>query len=1340
VAEIHLKLGSLSDFLGDLPWPESFFSSDDLPGFLSKVYVLRYNWQTSETEIHGAIDLAIDGQLDLNVPDFGCAGLFLGGADSGYSIISTSIVLSDHPVLTIDSLPITLRFDPNVLRPVAADGNVPPPFVEISTAGALTIDLATCDVDTDGLGSLRLEPCAIGDTDIVISADGVKLDLSRSASPPEVLAGGFDEAFVGLCIASANVRLPSYLKLPDLIATNCIIGDKGFSGELKADLARNPVITDVAGLDVTFTAVDLIIASNLPRGGYISGSLQIPGLYAREQPQGPCTLPFQIVLRDHECVVTTGTIPPLSLCGFDLDLDPLSLIVKDSGVEGSVGGKLCLGREPGQALDLDLTVKNGVWRIVGRDFGTITIADIEVEFDQFSIQLSDSGIQSSSGTGTLTVADLNDANDHPAKIGFSLLYADGVFTLSGNSFPEIAFGSITITLKHFTVAFDKDGIVGTKTDIQGTLTIPNPAMTLAVAIEIDNGFKITATCSPAQEVLLSDMLTCEVSRLGFGRQYSKWQFAFGGLLKANLSLPVLDRYLPSSIEIDDLSINDGVMDIRGVNVGWSGGKTIDAPELTQNEIFLPLNLDLGGMAKLQGIAVSPQTVNKDAVLDARFLGAEFKIGPFDAHADAFGLEMAIRTRDALNGNFGPFQVDLSLLSPKGVGVVLDTPIFSGGGYLMFDDVQKQYAGAIQLSIKGTFAITAIGLLTTKMPDGSQGTSLLLIITVQFPAPIPLSFNFYLAAVGGIAGLNRTANVDALRAGVQSDAIESALFPHDVLANITKIVSDLAQLFPPQRDQFLVGPMAMITWNTPPIVAVELGIIVEFTHPFRIALLGILKCALPTPDAALVMIQVNFLGVIDFDAEMISLDASLYASHILEFTLEGDMAVRLSWGAAKELLLSAGGFHPSYKPNALLHLPSNMHRMTVNFFTGNPTLVLKGYFAVTTNTIQFGALLDFHYSVSKFSAVAHFTFDVLFQFSPFYFQAQVSAQVAIMCGDTDLLAASLDFALQGPAPWIVNGTASFKILFWSYSISIHEQWGDQTPAPLPPIPVVPLLEDALNKSENWQAAVQPNLALQVILRNAQCTAGKILLPAGGTLSISQNVLPLGVKIDKFGNYSPEDITEAEIESVAFGILPPVDVVPVLSYFAPASFKTMTDDDKLRAQSYEPLQGGVSAGEVQAVDTPVCVVHPVIYDVTISDLIPQTASNQTRTMYARRPSNSRALFTGKIIGAAAFGVVSELGTVSLGKQPGSKSLFEGFVSGGAVGRNRLAQRKAREARYQKAATVKVREETYSVVLRDSLDLLPGTKHGMTRAKADDVLRGAINGGKGIQVVPDYLLNTS
>ena len=46
--------------------------------------------------------------------------------------------------------------------------------------------------------------------------------------------------------------------------------------------------------------------------------------------------------------------------------------------------------------------------------------------------------------------------------------------------------------------------------------------------------------------------------------------------------------------------------------------------------------------------------------------------------------------------------------------------------------------------------------------------------------------------------------------------------------------------------------------------------------------------------------------------------------------------------------------------------------------------IEGYFAVTSNTVQFGARVEVFFGLDILNVQGHLTLDALFQFSPFYF--------------------------------------------------------------------------------------------------------------------------------------------------------------------------------------------------------------------------------------------------------------------------------------------------------------------------------------------------------------------
>ena len=87
---------------------------------------------------------------------------------------------------------------------------------------------------------------------------------------------------------------------------------------------------------------------------------------------------------------------------------------------------------------------------------------------------------------------------------------------------------------------------------------------------------------------------------------------------------------------------------------------------------------------------------------------------------------------------------------KGIALAIDTEVVVGGGFLFYDPDKEQYAGGLQIEIKG-ISLNAIGRLTTRLPDGRQGFSLLIIIQSKDFPPIKLPLGFTPQRCGWASG-------------------------------------------------------------------------------------------------------------------------------------------------------------------------------------------------------------------------------------------------------------------------------------------------------------------------------------------------------------------------------------------------------------------------------------------------------------------------------------------------------------------------------------------------------------------------------------------------------------
>ena len=454
-----------------------------------------------------------------------------------------------------------------------------------------------------------------------------------------------------------------------------------------------------------------------------------------------------------------------------------------------------------------------------------------------------------------------------------------------------------------------------------------------------------------------------------------------------------------------------------------------------------------------------------------------------------------------------------------------------------------------------------------MPDGSDGFSLLIILSAEFGTPFQLGFGFTLNAVGGLLGLNRTMELEKIAQGVRTGAVESVMFPRDVIANAPRIISDLREFFPPAEDRFLIGPMVKLGWGTPSLVTVSLGVLVEIP-PGNIAILGVLKVALPDERAALIVIQVNFIGALEVDKQRLWFFAGLFESRVIFITLEGEMGLLMAWGADANFVLSVGGFHPSFQPPPMPF--PNPKRISVPLLNQPLAKVLvSGYFAVTSNTAQFGARVEVYFGLSAFGISGHLGFDALFQFSPFYFIITISASLDVKVFGVGLFSVHMRGQLEGTSPWHIEGEGSISLLFWDIDVPFSHTWGENENTTLPPIDVLPLLTAELQKLDNWTAEVPAANTLLVSLRDVAAGEGLILHPVG-VLKVAQRALPLDLDLDKVGNQTPRDARRLTLQVDGGGLAKTRDTT---ERFATAQFKALGDSGKLSSPAYEPQHAGM-----------------------------------------------------------------------------------------------------------------------------------------------------------------------
>jgi hypothetical protein len=544
------------------------------------------------------------------------------------------------------------------------------------------------------------------------------------------------------------------------------------------------------------------------------------------------------------------------------------------------------------------------------------------------------------------------------------------------------------------------------------------------------------------------------------------------------------------------------------------------------------------------------------------------IGPFSGSIDRLGT--LLKLDDLLSGATAP-KYDLK--PPSGAGLSIDAGIVKGGGFLLFDPDRGEYGGILDIRI-AQIGVKAIGLLSTKNPGG---WSLLLIITAQLP-PIQLGFGFTLTGIGGLLGVQHTVSVDVLSQGLASGSLDNFLFPQNPVANAPQIISQLRTIFPFKAGGFVIGPMLELGWSTPSLVIARVGILIEASQIVFVGQVIVQLPPLVDKSLAILRLEVDFAGGIVFDPLKIWFDGVLRDSRVVFISLTGQFAFRALFGDKPSFLISAGGFHPRFT-DLPPGLPSPFQRIGADLSIGIVGMQFRGYFAVTSATVQGGSAMRVWGDIGVASFEGGFEFNAIIYIVPkFHFEVDLHVWAGVRVFGIDFASVDIYGLFAGPGKWHVVGRAEVHTP-WplpDFSFHVDETWGEDRITTVRKLQLALELKAEIEKAGNWSAQLaQAGDAFATFAKLPD--APGILAHPNAVLQFAQKRMPLDKKLAKLGTDAIDGETQIAIDQILFGIIPKVADKKLDDNFSSAQFFKQNEDELLTKPSFDRFESGFEVGQ-------------------------------------------------------------------------------------------------------------------------------------------------------------------
>jgi hypothetical protein len=135
----------------------------------------------------------------------------------------------------------------------------------------------------------------------------------------------------------------------------------------------------------------------------------------------------------------------------------------------------------------------------------------------------------------------------------------------------------------------------------------------------------------------------------------------------------------------------------------------------------------------------------------------------------------------------------------------------------------------------------------------------------------------------------------------------------------------------------------------------------------------------------------------------------------------------------------------------------------------------------------------------------------------------------------------------------------------------------------------MVQKAIADDRNWRTAVPANSTAGVSIRAPGPADPGLIVHPFAVLSVNQKVVPLGFKLERFGEKKP-DVDLFEMSTPLGG------AAPEKEEFAIANFKALSDSEKLTAPSFEQMRSGIRFSTGDATEAGARVAIEVDYELS------------------------------------------------------------------------------------------------------------------------------------------------